>query len=137
MLSCLVWVEDAHNALISSATGFSQFHCVYGYQPPMFPPLKADVCGSFLHPKGHQPDGSEAPAPEFHASPSHIPYLQSESPLVTAHPHRCNSLMVVHRAQVPDALIVVEGDSSYWCNGIDTAQRIGPGFLLITSWIPS
>lgn len=40
----------------------------------------------FVLPEGHQPDASEASAPEVHASPSHIPCLQSESPLVIARP---------------------------------------------------
>ena len=32
----LIWVEYAHNSLPTSATGFSPFHCVYCYQPPVY-----------------------------------------------------------------------------------------------------
>lgn len=32
----LVWVEFAHNSLPTSATGFSPFKCVFGYDPPSF-----------------------------------------------------------------------------------------------------
>lgn len=44
--SLLVWVEYTHKFLISLATGFSLFHCVYGYQPP-FPALSLS-CPSAL-----------------------------------------------------------------------------------------
>ncbi|XP_041810033.1 uncharacterized protein lrfn4b [Chelmon rostratus] len=39
----LVWIEYAHNALPVSATGLSPFHCVYGYQPPLFPDQEGEV----------------------------------------------------------------------------------------------
>ena len=39
----LVWVEYAHNSLPTSATGFSPFKCVFGYQPPIFPDNKPEV----------------------------------------------------------------------------------------------
>ena len=45
----LLWVEYAHNSLPSSATGLSPFHCVYGYQPPLFASQEANAsCPSAL-----------------------------------------------------------------------------------------
>ncbi|XP_057712509.1 uncharacterized protein LOC130929420 [Corythoichthys intestinalis] len=35
----LMWLEVAHNTLPSSATGFSPFHVVHGFQPSLFPAL--------------------------------------------------------------------------------------------------
>jgi len=39
----LLWVEYAHNTLISSATGLSPFQCAYGFQPPLFSALEKEV----------------------------------------------------------------------------------------------
>ncbi|XP_037103993.1 uncharacterized protein LOC119120871, partial [Syngnathus acus] len=39
----LPWVEYAHNSLPSSATGLSPFHCVFGYQPPLFAHQERDT----------------------------------------------------------------------------------------------
>lgn len=39
----LLWVEYAHNTLISSATKLSPFQCAYGFQPPLFPALEREV----------------------------------------------------------------------------------------------
>uniref|UniRef100_A0A3B4TPF0 Gypsy retrotransposon integrase-like protein 1 n=1 Tax=Seriola dumerili TaxID=41447 RepID=A0A3B4TPF0_SERDU len=39
----LVWIEYAHNSLPVSATGLSPFHCVFGYQPPLFPDQEGEV----------------------------------------------------------------------------------------------
>lgn len=36
----LIWDEFARNSLPSVSTGFSQFECVYGYQPPLFQALE-------------------------------------------------------------------------------------------------
>ena len=45
--SQLLWVEYAHNTLISSATGLSPFQCAYGFQPPLFSAQeKETVCPS-------------------------------------------------------------------------------------------
>lgn len=45
----LVWVEYAHNTLVSSATGTSPFQCVYGYQPPLFSSQEGEAsCPSAL-----------------------------------------------------------------------------------------
>ena len=45
----LVWVEYAHNSLPTSDTGFSPFHCVYGYQPPVFPDNELEVSVPSAH----------------------------------------------------------------------------------------
>lgn len=39
----LTWVEYAHNSLPTSATGMSPFHCVFGYQPPVFSESEPEV----------------------------------------------------------------------------------------------
>ena len=45
----LVWVEYAHNSLPTSATDFSPFHCVYGYQPPVLPDNELEVSVPSAH----------------------------------------------------------------------------------------
>ena len=45
----LVWVEYVHNSLSTPATGFSPFHCVYGYQPPVFPDNELEVSVPSAH----------------------------------------------------------------------------------------
>ena len=40
----LVWVEYAHNTLPTSATGFTPFKCVFGYEPPLFADNEPEVC---------------------------------------------------------------------------------------------
>uniref|UniRef100_A0AAQ4QDM9 Gypsy retrotransposon integrase-like protein 1 n=1 Tax=Gasterosteus aculeatus aculeatus TaxID=481459 RepID=A0AAQ4QDM9_GASAC len=45
----LIWIEYAHNSLPVSATGFSPFQCVYGYQPPLFPNLEGEVSVPSAH----------------------------------------------------------------------------------------
>ncbi|KAI4797502.1 hypothetical protein KUCAC02_025044 [Chaenocephalus aceratus] len=45
----LTWVEYAHNILPTSATGLSPFHCVYGYQPPLFPATEREVTVPSAH----------------------------------------------------------------------------------------
>ncbi|XP_070406069.1 uncharacterized protein [Nothobranchius furzeri] len=45
----LVWVEFAHNTLPTASTGLSPFHCVYGYQPPLFPALEGEVSVPSAH----------------------------------------------------------------------------------------
>lgn len=39
----LPWFEYAHNTLSTAATGMSLFHCVNGYQPPLFPSLEKEL----------------------------------------------------------------------------------------------
>lgn len=39
----LVWVEFANNSLPTSATGFSPFKCVFGYDPPLFSAQELEV----------------------------------------------------------------------------------------------
>ena len=41
--SFLMWAENAHNTLHSSATGMSPFECQFGYTPPLFPDQEAEV----------------------------------------------------------------------------------------------
>ena len=45
----LTWVEYAHNILPTSATGLSPFHCVYGYQPPLFSATEKEVTVPSAH----------------------------------------------------------------------------------------
>uniref|UniRef100_A0A8C7YDJ1 Uncharacterized protein n=1 Tax=Oryzias sinensis TaxID=183150 RepID=A0A8C7YDJ1_9TELE len=45
----LVWVEFAHNTLPTSATGFSPFKCVHGYEPPLFADAGAEVAIPSAH----------------------------------------------------------------------------------------
>ena len=45
----LVWVEYAHNTLLTSATGMSPFKCVYGYQPPLFRETEKEVTVPSAH----------------------------------------------------------------------------------------
>ena len=45
----LVWVEYAHNSLPTSATGFSPFKCVYGYEPPVFADQEPEVSVPSAH----------------------------------------------------------------------------------------
>ena len=47
--SHLVWVEYAHNTLPTSATGLSPFHCVHGYQPPLFPDSESEATVPSAH----------------------------------------------------------------------------------------
>uniref|UniRef100_A0AAQ5Y7J2 Integrase catalytic domain-containing protein n=1 Tax=Amphiprion ocellaris TaxID=80972 RepID=A0AAQ5Y7J2_AMPOC len=37
------WVEYAHNTLPNASSGLSPFHCVHGYQPPLFPELEEEI----------------------------------------------------------------------------------------------
>ncbi|TWW68328.1 hypothetical protein D4764_19G0001260 [Takifugu flavidus] len=39
----LLWVENAQNSFICSATGFSPFQCCHQYQPPLFPALEKEI----------------------------------------------------------------------------------------------
>lgn len=45
----LVWVEFAHNSLPTSATGFSPFKCVSGYDPPLFTAQEIDASVPSAH----------------------------------------------------------------------------------------
>ncbi|KAI3359441.1 hypothetical protein L3Q82_002949 [Scortum barcoo] len=45
----LTWIEYAHNALPTAATGLSPFHVVYGYQPPLFPVNEEEVTVPSAH----------------------------------------------------------------------------------------
>uniref|UniRef100_A0A3P9M1D4 Gypsy retrotransposon integrase-like protein 1 n=1 Tax=Oryzias latipes TaxID=8090 RepID=A0A3P9M1D4_ORYLA len=50
----LVWVEYAHNTLPTSATGFSPFKCVFGYEPPLFAALESEVSVPSVHALVHR-----------------------------------------------------------------------------------
>ena len=45
----LVWVEYAHNTLPTSATGFTPFKCVFGYEPPLFADNEPEVSVPSAH----------------------------------------------------------------------------------------
>lgn len=45
----LTWVEVAHNTLPTAATGLSPFHCVNGFQPPLFPNNEEEVMVPSAH----------------------------------------------------------------------------------------
>ncbi|KAI3359440.1 hypothetical protein L3Q82_002948 [Scortum barcoo] len=45
----LMWIEYAHNALPTTATGLSPFHVVYGYQAPLFPVNEEEVTVPSAH----------------------------------------------------------------------------------------
>uniref|UniRef100_A0A8C7WWZ3 Gypsy retrotransposon integrase-like protein 1 n=1 Tax=Oryzias sinensis TaxID=183150 RepID=A0A8C7WWZ3_9TELE len=45
----LVWVEFAHNTLPTSATGFSPFKSVHGYDPPLFAEAETEVAVPSAH----------------------------------------------------------------------------------------
>ena len=49
----LVWVAYAHNSRPTSATGLSPFHCVFGYQPPVFPANELEVTVPAAHAMVH------------------------------------------------------------------------------------
>lgn len=59
----LVWVEFAHNTLPTSATGFSPFKCVFGYDPLVFADQEPEVSvpSATVVASGQHPAGASSP----------------------------------------------------------------------------